>query len=133
MTIDIVAITSGRARPVADAYVAHRRNYAGACPFCSAPHAVGGDVVAVEGTMVVLRNLFPYALWDSAPVEEHLMVVPARHLLVFDEFTDQEASDYFAVLRRYEAAGYSVYTRAQSNLGRSVGHLHTHLLRTRHG
>ena len=39
------------------------------------------DVVEQVGTMMVLRNLFPYARWDAMPVQEHLMVVPGRHVL----------------------------------------------------
>lgn len=132
MTIDIVDVRVGRTVAVADAYMVHRRTYAGVCPFCATPHSLGDDLISVDGTMIVLRNLFPYAYWDNVPVDDHLMVVPARHVLTFDEFTPQEEADHFAVVRRYETAGYSVYTRAQGNRGRSVGHLHTHLILTRH-
>lgn len=130
MSLELVGAIAGRSPEVWDAYQAHRRSHAGICPFCADPHTVGNDLIGVHGSMVVLRNLFPYAVWDDMRVADHLMVVPARHLLTFDEFSREEALDHFGVVRRYERNGYSIYTRSQANTGRSVGHLHTHLILT---
>lgn len=129
MTTEIVGGTHGRYAETNDAYRAFRATFpAGVCAFCDADN--GNEVVAVLGTMNVIRNLFPYAVWDSAVVEDHLMIVPARHVLSLDEYTDGEGLDFLALVRRYEAAGYAIYSRAPQSLSRSVGHVHTHLIKT---
>lgn len=131
MATTLVGCHAGRDADVYDAYIEHmRRTDPSQCPFCAA-HDTGSDEIEDRNdTMLVLRNRFPYAVWDSAHVEDHLMVVPARHLLSLDEFNNPEALDFFTLIRRYEAAGYSVYSRSPANKGRSVGHVHTHLLKT---
>lgn len=117
----------GRRVEVWQAYQAHKGTQTAPCPFC-ADAASADEVVAERGTMLVMRNKFPYAAWDGMHVLDHLMVVPARHLLGKAEFTDVEAADWWAVAREYEARGYSVYTRSPGNASRSVAHLHTHLI-----
>lgn len=120
-------MAEGRPADVNDAYRAFRATFTGVCPFCDD----GGNVVEdVLGSMVVIRNRFPYAVWDSAHVEDHLMIVPSRHVLSLDEYTDAEGLDFFALVRRYEAAGYSIFSRSPQSVGRSVEHVHTHLMKT---
>lgn len=127
--LELIGATVGRTAAVQRAYIASRAVASDGCPFCDA--ANGGErPVLWHDTMLVLANRFPYAVWDSALVEDHLMVVPARHTLSLKDFTDDEMADFVALTTQYESDGYSVYTRSQGNKGRSVGHLHTHLIKT---
>lgn len=126
MTVELVGAMVGRAAEVDAAYRDYRAAYTGTCPFCDDQTVA----VARHRSMLVVRNRFPYVVWDAARVEDHLMIVPVRHTLSLDEFTDAEAAGFFAVARRYEAAGYSLYSRAPANRSRSVGHVHTHLIAT---
>lgn len=106
------------------AYRDHMKaNSAGECDFCrtNQPH---------DGMMRIIANDFPYAVWESREVVDHLMLVPKRHVLTFSEFTLEEKIEYFTRIEEYEALGYSCYTRAQTNPTRSVAHLHTHLLKS---
>jgi diadenosine tetraphosphate (Ap4A) HIT family hydrolase len=116
----------GRRVEVWEAYKAYQATAAPGCGFCATP---AGEVVEERGTVKVIVNLFPYAAWDGLSVVDHLMIVPARHLLSKAEFTGEESADWWMVAAEYEARGYSVYTRSPDNASRSVAHLHTHLIR----
>lgn len=115
----------GRTMETWQAYQDFKQTSQPGCGFC---RTVANEVVEVRGTMLVITNLFPYAAWDGMHVTEHLMIVPARHLLSKAEFTDEEARDWWTVAAEYEARGCSVYTRSPDNASRSVAHLHTHLI-----
>lgn len=117
----------GRRVEVWQAYQDYRKTCTTVCGFCS---ATVNEVVEVCGTMAVIVNRWPYAAWDGMHVVDHLMVIPARHLLGKQEFTEQEATDWWKVAAEYESRGYSVYTRSPDNASRSMAHLHTHLIRT---
>lgn len=130
MHSQIIGSHSGRTAETTYAYQRFQVTYTGECAFCEDPL---NQIVTTHGTMRVFRNVFPYALWDGLPVEEHLMVVPARHVLSLDEFTDTEMRDFFTLLRTHEAAGCSIYSRAPHNTSRTVGHVHTHLIKTGEG
>lgn len=127
--LDLVGAMVGRARPIWDAYVQFMQSSDNSCPFCRTDTQT---LVEATHSMQIIRNLFPYAVWDSRHVEDHLMVIPTRHVLSLDEYTDREAVEFFALVRRYEASGYSLYSRAPTNTSRSVGHAHTHLIKTSH-
>lgn len=128
--LELIGATMGRRAEVYHSYKAHLSDGPPGCPFCMSHSPASERPVDRQGSMLVVINAWPYAVWDSALVEDHRMIVPARHLLSFEEFTEQEAADFWVLCRRYEADGYSMYTRSQGNKGRSVGHLHTHLIKT---
>ena len=77
----------------------------------------------------VTRNIFPYTVWDSYFVDEHLMLIPKRHVDSIGKLSDHELMVFGKVLGRYEDAGYSVYGRAATNGSKSVAHQHTHLIK----
>lgn len=129
---DLVETRAGRNRDTYRAYLTYLATATSGCCLCSIDHSPENEIIEQHSTMLVIRNRFPYAVWDSQTVAEHLMIVPVRHVLSFADFTPAESTDHFAAARRYEADGYSVYTRSQANKGRSVGHLHTHLISTSH-
>lgn len=111
------------------AYELFKQTYKGDCAFCDMPEREPTQVLETNDTMMVVQNVFPYAIWDSFEVGDHRMVVPKRHIGSLDAFSDDERNDYFDLLRRYEAAHYSIYSRAPSNTFRTIYHLHTHLIK----
>lgn len=105
------------------------------CPFCNLEAPDGNAILQdyvdeseASNGMYVLRNLFPYERWDSREVKSHLLLVPSRHILKFEEFTPRETVAYYNLIRKFDAKGYSSLTRAVSNPGKSVEHFHTHLI-----
>ena len=111
------------------AHDAFKQTYKGECAFCDMPEREPTQVVETNETMMVIQNIFPYNNWDGFVVADHRMIVPKRHLGSLDAFNEQERNDYFDLLREYEAAHYSFYSRAPSNTARTVYHLHTHLIK----
>lgn len=85
--------------------------------------------VAEHAGFWIIKNLFPYALWDDRPVTEHLMIVPKRHIISLAEFDADERYEYMDLIGDYEQRGYSIYSRTDLSPTRSVPHQHTHLIR----
>lgn len=56
--------------------------------------------------------------------------MPKRHVHTFDELSDAEKLDIMNIISKYESQEYNVYARASKNKQRSVGHQHTHLIKT---
>ncbi len=79
--------------------------------------------------MWVVCNIFPYDVWDTSTVKDHLMIVPKRHVDSVSHFKRTEQTEFMALLGKYEAKGYSVYARAPTNKMKSVTHQHTHLIK----
>lgn len=94
------------------------------CGFCH----VGQQLVRAYEAQLVIKNLFPYSIWDHGPVKDHLMIIPKRHLLSLSEQTEEEKIEYVNIISEYETKGYSIYARAPQNTARSVAHIHTHLI-----
>lgn len=97
------------------------------CEFCK---SLPDQVVKDTREFKVIRNKFPYTIWDGQTVVDHLMVVPKTHTDTVAEFTDGMIGDYFRILKEYEIQGYNTYARAPSSKIKSIGHQHTHLLKT---
>ena len=97
---------------------------------CGLCENVSPDSVIEEvETMRVVRNRMPYDMFDGLRTTgEHYMIVPKRHLLTFDDFTDAEKLDHINLIAKYEKIGFSVYARSHTNTQRSQPHQHTHLL-----
>ena len=101
----------------------------GECAFCSVPEGQTGDIVEEGTAVLVVQNRFGYAVWDGCAVLEHLMVIPREHRNTLGSFTKEELHEWTAVCSRYEADGYSLYTRSPDNITKSVAHHHTHFIR----
>lgn len=98
------------------------------CEFCLL-HIGDGQVLEDRETFWLVKNIFPYTIWDNFYVDEHLMVIPKRHVDSIGSFTDKELKAYGKLLAQYEDDGYSVYGRAANNSAKSVAHQHTHLIK----
>lgn len=80
--------------------------------------------------MFVIPNRVSYDIFEGRRVEDHLMIIPKRHLTSFDQFTDEEVLEMMRTTAEYEKNGYNVYARGWGNVSRSVKHQHTHLIKT---
>jgi diadenosine tetraphosphate (Ap4A) HIT family hydrolase len=78
-----------------------------------------------------------YARWDNFPAARgHLEIVPFRHVLSFFDLTDEEALDLHYLARsmrshleeRFHPDGYTIGVNDGTAAGRSVAHLHLHLI-----
>jgi diadenosine tetraphosphate (Ap4A) HIT family hydrolase len=84
-----------------------------------------------NASMMIVRNKFPYELWDFGEVADHLMLIPKRHVHSLVEMSDAEKLDYINMLGEWEEKGYNVYARTDLNkIAKSVAHQHTHLIKT---
>lgn len=122
-------MTATRSRREERLYKANlRQSHGEGCPFCAIDH--DSDQMVEDGiTHKVIRNIFPYSLWDGQRVTDHLMVVPKKHTDSLSTLKTQEKIEYVDILSRYESRGYNVYARAPQSTSKSIIHQHTHLIK----
>ena len=91
---------------------------------------------------VMCENSSFFARYDNFPATPgHLEIVPKRHVESFFELTEQEISDAYALLRqarkrlneKYTPDGYTIGVNEGEAAGRSIDHLHIHLIPRHHG
>jgi ATP adenylyltransferase len=118
---------------IAEATARERAGDDGPCVFCTLarePVSEDSGVVARSALCYVCLNAYPYG-------SGHLLVLPQRHVGELATLTDDEATDFFELVRQattalgaaYAPDGYNVGL----NLGRAAGagipaHLHAHVL-----
>ena len=105
-----------------------RNNKPVGCAFC----AIGKgsqQLVRQYEYFSVIKNIFPYSLWDNQKVADHLMIVPKKHTDTISAFTQPEAAEYVKLLGEYETQHYNVWARAASSPIKTVVHQHTHLIK----
>lgn len=108
-------------------YRKHRRaDNKGVCAFCEKSEMA---ILKTHQYFRILKNRFPYSTWDSGKVADHLMLAPIRHLTSFYEMNHEEQKEYLQLTFEYEKKGYDFYTRASNNLGKSIAHVHAHLIK----
>jgi hypothetical protein len=100
----------------------------GYCQFCDLPADEPGILNATKH-FIVLKNTFAYSLWEHMDVQEHLLLLPKRHIATLRELTTPEKIEYAELCGQYEDSGYSLYTRATDSKTKSVVHQHTHLIK----
>ena len=99
-----------------------------ACGLCK--NIAPESIVETGKSMRVVKNRIAYDLFDGLPTTgEHLLIIPRRHVTLFEEFTDAEKLEHMDLIAQYEKQGYSVYARSHSNIHRSQPHQHTHLIK----
>lgn len=98
------------------------------CQFCDF-NAQDSQVLSELKSFWIVKNIFPYDIWDTSQVSDHLMVVPKRHVDSISHFDNSEKQEYVTALAEYEKQGYSIYARAPTNVIKSVVHQHTHLIK----
>jgi ATP adenylyltransferase len=118
---------------VREATAEERRGDTSECVFCQLlAQGVSEEtgVFVVTDTAFGVLNAFPYG-------SGHVLVLPKRHVADLVDLDDDEAADYFSLLRRVTGAIHRAYQpdgmNIGFNLGRAAGagipqHLHGHLL-----
>lgn len=109
------------------AYNIYRAHKQPTCQFCEFTPDLD-HVIEGHPLFWIVRNLFPYHIWDGSRTGEHLLIVPKRHIDSIADFTPQERNEYMDLLADYETRGYSTYTRAPTSGRKTVVHQHTHLI-----
>lgn len=97
------------------------------CDFCDEKYI---ETLKDYGSFRVVRNRFPYAMWDNHLVDDHLMLIPKRHVHDLKEFTAEERNDFMNAMIEFDERGYCIWLRDQTAKGRSVSHQHTHFIKT---
>ncbi len=122
-----------REQYVQDATSSERAGSVSECVFCELLAdgvSESSGIIEVTRSSFMILNAFPYG-------SGHVLVLPQRHVQSLEELTDDEAIDYFALLRRSVAVLKKVYSpdglNVGFNLGRAAGagipqHLHGHIL-----
>ncbi len=98
------------------------------CAFCNI-NIASPQLVRLTENFKIIRNIFPYSLWDSQPVEDHLLLVPKRHTDTLAAVSPLGAQEFVRLISGYEAAGYNIYARAPGSDMKTIIHQHTHLIK----
>jgi diadenosine tetraphosphate (Ap4A) HIT family hydrolase len=86
---------------------------------------------------IILENDKAYVRWDNMPVNQgHLEIVPKRHIVSFFELTERELVSIYeltaqakdVVDKKYSPSGYNIGVNEGEAAGRTIHHLHVHLI-----
>ena len=98
------------------------------CPLCE--DVESRYVEYSSDTMHIMANDYPYYMFDGRQVDNHLMLVPKRHVRDLGELDDRERAEYWQLYLKFSDSGYNTMTRPTGSNRRSVpGHVHTHLIK----
>ena len=100
----------------------------GSCILCEVNK---GDAQFVAQTKYfkIIRNIFPYAIWDQQRVTDHLMIIPITHTDSLANLSKEARLEFVNQISSYEETGYHVYARATKSETKSISHQHTHLIK----
>jgi len=99
------------------------------CLFCDYADAAKHQIIA--------ENNLAYARWDNFPASlGHLEVVPKRHVVSFFDLKQTEILALYGLIseakkqvdERYVPAGYNIGINDGEAAGRTIHHLHIHLI-----
>lgn len=77
----------------------------------------------------IVRNRFPYAIWDYQRVADHLMLVPLKHTDNLAALSKEARLEFVDLISKYESIGHHIYARATHSDTKSIAHQHTHLIK----
>ncbi len=103
------------------------RKNTGGCALCRLD-----DFIIVEETRhtAVVKNNYPYDVWEGTPVKEHLMILPKKHVAGLSDIDAVVLKEIITLAAKYEGQGYNVYARSSGSPLRSIKHhQHTHLIK----
>ena len=96
------------------------------CQFCNPSKK---NFVRELKNFFILKNIYPYDLWDKRRVEAHLMIVPRIHVVGLEDIDEDHLKEYFELLRYYAQLGYDSFTRSSQSPIKTKAHMHTHLIK----
>lgn len=98
------------------------------CAFCDASHR--GPTVAESPYFLIIKNIFPYDVWEGHAVIEHLLLIPKSHSRTLGALHKEELQDFSQQLGYYDMLGYNIYARGHGSSQKSIAnHQHTHLIK----
>ncbi len=103
------------------------RNANGSCALC-ALHEF--DIIEESSYAAVVKNNYPYDIWEGMEVIEHLMILPKEHAAALSDISSDALQSIMKLIVKYESSGYNVYARTLKSKLRSISHhQHTHLIK----
>lgn len=111
-----------------DKYMVQLKGRGSPCEFCEM-NPNSPQFMKETKYFKLIRNTFPYSLWDGHGVADHLLVLPIVHASSLNDLPNAAGLDYLALISEYEKQGYNVYARAPQSKTKSVVHQHTHLIK----
>ena len=60
----------------------------------------------------LIKNRFPYSIWDGQIVVDHLMITPKEHTDNLSGTPDKGKIEYLDIIKKFEDKGYNIYARA---------------------
>ena len=124
-------MTATRSKKSNNSYRKHQKHVerpAEMCAFCEMS-SDQPQFISQSNYFKVIQNIFPYTLWDSQTVRDHLLVVPIKHTDTLSDISAAGAQDYVRTISKYESKGYSVWARPPGSINKSLVHQHTHLIK----
>lgn len=100
------------------------------CVFCDKNEMNIRNVGGKLKFFTLVESSAPYAYWDVKEVISNLMIVPIRHICCLSDMNEGESQEYLSLVKKYSKLGYDVFVRNSGSVGKSINHLHTHLLKT---
>lgn len=99
----------------------------GFCQFCELKE---DEKIEKTKNFMVIKNIFSYSIFDAQDVEDHLMIIPNKHIVSISKIPKNQKVEYMELLQKYEKQGYNIYARAAQSKIKTVIHQHTHLIKT---
>lgn len=124
-------MTATRSRKEHKRYAHHQKHIerpSDGCVFCQLSDK-DPQVIRQTKYFKLVQNIFPYTLWDSQVVADHLVVIPQEHTDTLASLPAEAAQEFVKLISDYEADGYNVYARAPGSAMKSIVHQHTHLIK----
>lgn len=124
---------SARSKEVQAKYRKFQKENIGICTFCGIgqPGSVN-EIVEENKYFWIIKNAFPYSIWDGEEVAEHLLIVPKNHIINFSEMKNGQKKVFVKILDKYDKLNYSFLERCDDTKLKSMPHQHTHLIRLSH-
>lgn len=112
------------------AYIAHVKQLPKTinCEFCQLDSSYTQFIKETK-SFIVIQNLFPYSSWDFTRTEDHIMIIPKRHIDRLADLKSPEMVEFMDLIGSYESIGYNIYARAPQSGNKTVAHQHTHLIK----
>ncbi len=86
---------------------------------------------------LIAENDFCVARWDAYPVSKgHALIIPKKHIASFFDLTEEEIVKIFSLMReakkfieeKYHPDGFNIGINDGEAAGRTIHHLHFHLI-----
>lgn len=90
-----------------------------------------------DANTIIAENDYAYARWDNFPANPgHIEVIPIRHVESFFDLTEEELHAIYdlskeskkIIVAKYNPDGFNIGVNDGEAAGRTVHHLHIHLL-----